>query len=250
MTSVDTDNSTADSLDTDSTPAFVYEVLRRRIISGTLTAGSELAQARVAEEFGVSRGPVREAFRLLQREGLIVTAVNLRARVSDLSAEEVDHLYALRVVNEALALRVSIPCFTDEELNHLQELAVEIAGSKPDNFDAWEQLHEQFHNLLVSHCGPSLSASLTLWSDFTERYRRVYVADRSGGWLLGSKEHLLLAQECSDRNADAAVTILARHLGRAGLMLVEKIDAEYKPVLINAAMSQVIPHPSRPHRLT
>ena len=194
MTSVDTDNSTADSLDTDSTPAFVYEVLRRRIISGTLTAGSELAQARVAEEFGVSRGPVREAFRLLQREGLIVTAVNLRARVSDLSAEEVDHLYALRVVNEALALRVSIPCFTDEELNHLQELAVEIAGSKPDNFDAWEQLHEQFHNLLVSHCGPSLSASLTLWSDFTERYRRVYVADRSGGWLLGSKGHLQIGR--------------------------------------------------------
>jgi len=229
-----------DSLVADSNPEFIYEVLRDRILSGVIPAGSDLVQARVADEFGTSRGPVREAFRLLQREGLIVAQVNLRAKVSELSAEEVDHLYALRVVNEALALRVSTPRFTNAELDRLNWLATAIASQKPDNFDEWEDLHEQFHNLLISHCGQSLQTSLTQWSDFTERYRRVYVADRSGGWVLGSREHLLLAEECAMRNADAAVNILAEHLGRAGLTLMAMIDPRHEPVLVRAAMEQVI----------
>ena len=239
MTSVDSPQAD-ESLVTDSTPEFIYEVLRGRILSGSIAAGSDLVQARVADEFGTSRGPVREAFRLLQREGLIVANVNVRAKVSELSAEEVDHLYALRVVNEALALRVSIPRFTPDELDRLSSLATAIASQKPDNFDEWEDLHEQFHNLLIGHCGPSLQTSLTQWSDFTERYRRAYVADRSGGWILGSREHLLLAEQCANRNADAAVNILAEHLGRAGLTLMAMIDPRHEPVLVRAAMEQVI----------
>ena len=228
-----------ESLVTDSNPEFIYEVLRDRILSGVITAGSDLVQARVADEFGTSRGPVREAFRLLQREGLIVTTVNLRAKVSELSAEEVDHLYALRVVNEALALRVSISRFNATELDRLNSLATAIASQKPDNFDEWEDLHEQFHNQLIAHCGQSLQSSLTQWSDFTERYRRVYVADRSGGWVLGSREHLLLAEACANRDADTAVSILAEHLGRAGLTLMAMINPRHEPVLVRAAMDQV-----------
>ena len=207
MTSVDSPQAD-ESLVTDSTPEFIYEVLRGRILSGSIAAGSDLVQARVADEFGTSRGPVR--------------------------------LYALRVVNEALALRVSIPRFTPDELDRLSSLATAIASQKPDNFDEWEDLHEQFHNLLIGHCGPSLQTSLTQWSDFTERYRRAYVADRSGGWILGSREHLLLAEQCANRNADAAVNILAEHLGRAGLTLMAMIDPRHEPVLVRAAMEQVI----------
>jgi len=223
----------------DNSPEAIYDVLRRAILSGQIAAGSDLVQAKVAVEFGVSRGPVREAFRLLQREGLIVSQVNIRARVSELSAQEVDHLYGLRVVNEALALRVSVPRFSADELGRLDELAQAIASSKPENFDEWERLHEQFHQLLIAHCGSSLQTSLALWSDFTERYRRVYVADRSGRWILGSREHLLLAQECANRNADAAVNILAEHLGRAGLTLMAMIDPRHEPMLVRAAMEQV-----------
>jgi len=223
----------------DASPEVIYDVLRARILSGQVQAGSVLVQVKIAEEFGVSRGPVREAFRLLQREGLIVSQVNLRARVAILSAAEVDHLYALRVVNEALALRVSVPRLSAAEIEQLMELATAVAGSQPEQFDEWEALHEKFHNLLISHCGPSLRESLTLWSDLTERYRRVYVSDRSGGWIHGSREHRLLAQACSRREAQTAINILAEHLGRAGLTLIAMIDPRYEPVLVRAAMEQV-----------
>ena len=229
-----------------NTPEAIYETLRTRILSGDIAAGSDLVQAKIAVEFGVSRGPVREAFRLLQREGLIVSEVNLRARVSALSAAEVDHLYALRVVNEALALSVSVPRFTADELKSLAKLATAIAGSKPENFNEWEALHEQFHNLLISHCGASLQASLRQWSDYTERYRRVYVSDRAGGWMLGSREHRLLANACTARDITGAVAILAEHLGRAGLTLIAMIDPRYEPVLVRAAMEQVSNSPAEP----
>ena len=102
-------------------PEAIYEDLRARILSGAIAAGADLVQVKVADQYGVSRGPVREAFRLLQREGLIVSEVNLRARVTELSADEVDHLYALRVVNECLALRVSVPLFCSAELDELDQ---------------------------------------------------------------------------------------------------------------------------------
>ncbi|MEI6230724.1 MAG: GntR family transcriptional regulator [Actinomycetes bacterium] len=232
----------------DNSPEAIYEALRSRILSGHIAAGSVLVQAKIAVEFGVSRGPVREAFRLLQREGLIVSEVNLRARVAELSAAEVDHLYALRVVNEALALSVSVPRFTADELTSLAKLATDIAGSEPENFNEWEALHEQFHNLLISHCGASLQASLRQWSDYTERYRRVYVSDRSGGWMLGSREHRSLATACSSRDVTAAVGILVEHLGRAGLTLIAMIDPRYEPVLVRAAMQQVSNAPPTSNR--
>ena len=54
-------------------------------------------------------------------------------------------------------------------------------------------------------------------------------------------EHLLLAQQCSDRDCDGAVRTLAGHLGRAGLTLVAQIDAHYEAVLVQGALAQVIP---------
>lgn len=90
-------------------PEAIYEHMRGRILSGALSAGPELTQVQAARAYGLSRGPVREAFRLLQHEGLIEAEVNFRARVTSLSTDEAEHLYAMRIVNECMALTVSIP---------------------------------------------------------------------------------------------------------------------------------------------
>jgi DNA-binding GntR family transcriptional regulator len=217
----------------------IYDDLRARILRGDIAAGTDLVQVTVAVEYGVSRGPVREAFRLLQREGLIVSRVNVRATVAELSADEAEHLYALRVVNECLALRVSVPRFVDAELDELDQLVTEVAESEPRGFLAWEEQHERFHALLLVHAGDRLRRSLAQWAEHTERYRRVYVSDGTSGWMLGATEHSLLAAACRRREADAAVELLARHLSRAGLMLIATIDPLHDPLLLRAAVSQV-----------
>jgi DNA-binding GntR family transcriptional regulator len=217
----------------------IHTYLRSRILSGELAAGSELSQAGVAKECGVSRGPVREAFRLLQNEGLIEAAVNQRARVTGLSVDDVEHVYALRVPNEALALTVSVPRFAAGELDELDRLVAEVGRSESAGFAVWEERHQRFHSLLVSHAGDRMRRSLAQWAEHTERYRRVYVSDAGGGWTQGAREHAELARLCRERDGEEAARLLARHLSRAALTLVASIDPTHDPVLLRAAVRQV-----------
>lgn len=217
----------------------IHAHLRSRILSGELAAGSELSQARVAKACGVSRGPVREAFRLLEREGLITAEVNQRARVTGLSVDDVEHVYALRVVNEALALTVSVPRFATEEFDEMEHLLSAVARSQSQGFDAWDAQHERFHMLLLAHAGARMIGSAAQWAEHTERYRRVYMSDQSGGWAQGAREHTELARLCRERDAEGAAHLLARHLSRAALTLVASMDPTHDPALLRAAVRQV-----------
>ncbi len=226
-------------VDPRNAPEAIHERLRAQILSGELAAGSELSQAQVAKDFGVSRGPVREALRLLQREGLIEAEVNHRARVTSLSLAEVEHVYALRVVTEALALTVSVPRLTASDLDELDRLAGEIGDPARRGFAAWEAAHQRFHALLLIRSGARLERSLAEWAQYTERYRRVYLADQAGGWTLGAGEHAELARVCRSADSAAASRLLARHLSRAGLSLVTSMDPTHEPALLRAAVRQV-----------
>lgn len=218
----------------------IHADLRGRILSGDIPPGADLSQARIAKERLVSRGPVREAFRLLQREGLIEVEVNQRARVTDLSVDEVEHLYALRVSNETLALGLSVPRFSAADLDELDRLVDAVAAAEGRGFDVWEGLHHRFHMGLVAHAGKRMLSSMALWAEHTGRYRKIYVGREGSGWTLGAREHSELARLCRERDARAAATLLARHLSRAGLALIASMDPAHEPALLRAAIRQAL----------
>lgn len=218
----------------------IHAELRGRILSGAIPAGSGLSQARIAKEYLVSRGPVREAFRLLQREGLIEVEVNQRARVTELSVEEVEHLYALRVSNETLALGLSVPRFTAADLDELDRLVDAVAEADGRGFDLSEGQHHRFHMRLVAHAGERMLRSMNQWAEHTGRYRKIYVSRDGSGWTLGAHEHAELARLCRQRDVAAASTLLARHLSRAGLALIASMDPAHDPALLRAAIRQAL----------
>lgn len=218
----------------------IHQRLRADILHGHRPPGTVISQVGVAAEFGVSRGPVREAFRQLEAEGLIEAQVNHRARVACLSISDLEHLYTLRVTNESLALAVSVPAFTTVELDQLDDLAARLARTDAHQvgFDDWDQLHQRFHALLLAHAGPKLQATAAEWAERTQRYRRAYVHE-AGGWTHGAAEHTTLARHCRDRDPEAAARLLARHLARAALTLVADMDPTHDPLLLRAAVRQV-----------
>lgn len=220
-------------------PELIYDRLRRQILTGELSADAQLSQAGVASELGISRGPVREAFRMLERDGLIETQVNQRATITSLSVPDLEHAYALRIVNESLALAVGVMAFTAVELDELDRLVGRVDEARGQPYDVWEHHHQGFHNMLLMHAGGRMRQSLAQWADHTERYRRVYVAQESGGWTLGVAEHTLLVDACRARDVNGATTLLARHLSRAALSLIAVIDPEHDPVLLRHAIRQV-----------
>jgi DNA-binding GntR family transcriptional regulator len=221
----------------DTTDA-IHARLRHDILTGELPAGTELAQAAVAKDHRVSRGPVREAFRLLQREGLLEVEVNQRARVPPLSVAEVEHLYALRTATETLAFRLAVPRLTPAGIAELGRLADAVAAAEPGPFEEWERHHHAFHMALVAPAGPRMLASITQWAEHAGRYRRSYV--RRDGWTLGAREHAELVRLCRDRDAAGAALLLTRHLSRAALALIGSMDPAHEPALLRAAIRQAL----------
>ena len=87
----------------------IADALRRDILDGVLAPGTRVRQERLAEEYGASRVPVREAIRVLEGEGLVTVVANTGAWVSRLSLAECDELYRVRERIEPLLIRMSIP---------------------------------------------------------------------------------------------------------------------------------------------
>src|SRR6266496_5730578 len=93
----------------------LHAYLRECILDGRLPPGTKLSQVALAEQLGVSRTPLREVLRMLQEEGLVEIEPNQRTRVAGLDPQELDDLYASRIVLETLALSMTIDTFSAAE---------------------------------------------------------------------------------------------------------------------------------------
>jgi DNA-binding GntR family transcriptional regulator len=217
----------------------VHKRLREAILSGELAAGAGLAQAQIAKELGISRGPVREAFRLLEREGLIIAEVNQRARVAPFSIEDLEQLYAVRIVTEALGVALSVSRFTPDELAALDAALAEMDALAGVDIVAWEEVHQRFHRLLARHAGARLERLIADCFEHAERYRRAYVTGEPRAWSQGAAEHREIVEACRARDAALASAQLARHLSRTALTVLMLVAPEHDPQIVRAAVRQV-----------
>jgi DNA-binding GntR family transcriptional regulator len=99
----------------------IYEQLSQAILYGSIPPGAWLRQNDLAEQFGVSRTPIREAMRALEQEGLIEIIPNHGARAAPLSLEVFEELYALRIGLEGLAARLSARMATSDDVATLRQ---------------------------------------------------------------------------------------------------------------------------------
>ena len=175
----------------------VHAHLRRLILDGHLQPGSTLSQVQLARSLGVSRTPLREAIRRLQEEGLIVAEVNHRARVVGLNPDELETLYATRILLSVLGLSVSMPRFTSRDLTSLERALADMhQASHDDNVEAWELAHHQFHERLHSHANPSLRTAINRLLDRSDLYRRVGLKIDPHRWTASDEDHIALLAAC------------------------------------------------------
>ena len=217
----------------------IHRALREAILRGDLPAGKFVSQVQIAKQFGVSRGPVREALRLLEREGLIEAEVNHRARVTPFSVEDLEQLYAFRIVAEGLSVTVSVPRFTEDELQRLRDLLAEMDRLAGTNVDEWEVAHREFHLALVAPAGGRMLRTIEQFIDHAERYRRVYIASGPRAWSVGAAEHAEIVEACAAREAALAGALLARHLSRTALTVFVTAAPDHDPAIVRAAVKQV-----------
>lgn len=142
------------------------DVIRERILTGTIPAGARIAEADLARQLSVSRTPVREALSRLAAEGLVELSPNRGARAASWSERELREIFELRLRLEPYAVRQAIPRLTGGQLDDLSRLAQSMLDAgRPgpaQNLAAIVDLNRQFHGLLVEVAGNApLASALT-----------------------------------------------------------------------------------------
>ncbi|HLW00150.1 MAG TPA: GntR family transcriptional regulator [Ktedonobacterales bacterium] len=217
--------------------AQVHKHLRQQILDGTIPPGTILSQVQLAQQLGVSRTPLREALRLLQEERLVLAEHNHRVRVADINLEEVESLYASRIMLEPLALALTIPHFTESDLDALAHTLQDMsAASAQHNTDAWEAANGRFHELLVIHAEERMRGSIKRSIEASERYCRIKFQTIPNAREVAEAEHAAIFAACCDRNVDSAVEQLALHLARSSLIIIAHVDPEYEPTAVRTAV--------------
>jgi DNA-binding GntR family transcriptional regulator len=224
----------------------LYQELRRRILIGELRPGAVLSQVKLADAFGTGRTPLREALRMLQREGLVEAEFNRRVRVAALSTSELDQIYACRVVVEAMAVRATVLRFDAPDLAQLRELQRAMESFMPnpgEQLAQWEEFHGAFHRLLISRAGDRIGHDAERLQDQAIRYRNVIGQQVPGLFEPGAIEHAALVVAAEQRDIERVAVILARHLARAGLALLAQVNPTYDAVALRQALQLVLRDP-------
>jgi GntR family transcriptional regulator, rspAB operon transcriptional repressor len=218
----------------------VYSSLRESILNGAIAPGSFLSQVRLASDLGVSRGPLREAVRMLQSEGLVEAEVNRRGRVSKFSIEDLEQLYAMRIVHEALALRISVSQFTKRDLEALRGHLRRMDALADHDLRAWQVVDREFHFALLAHVGDRMMRTIRELYDHADRYRWLYIKGMPRALSIAGEEHRKIVDGCTSGDPALAASELARHLARTALTVMTHHAPEHDPTTIRAAIRLAI----------
>src|SRR5581483_6008814 len=190
--------------------ARITAAIADRIIAGTLKPDAPLRQDHVAREFNSSHVPVREAFRQLEAQHLVVSLPRRGVRIAPLDAASIREIAEMRAALEVVALRQAALKLTPTHLANI-ELAL-IESDNAETLAEFEAANRAFHQALVAPCGmPRLLASLDGLQ--LANSRMVFATARHAGWQPRSnQDHRLILQALRARNFDHACSLLARHI--------------------------------------
>lgn len=187
----------------------ISRTLADRIISGELEPGERLRQDRFAEEFGASQVPVREAFRRLEAQGLVVSEPRRGVRVATFGLDDVREVAEMRAALEVLALRHAAPHMTPALFARAEEAI--RAGDKSQDVRSWEEANRTFHRLILEPCGmPRLLATIDDLHAASARF--LFASWRSEWEARTDHDHRAILAALKNGQVEQAAAILSRHV--------------------------------------
>lgn len=190
--------------------------IERLILSGDLAPGAKLAEAWLSERLGVSRGPIREAFRMLEEAGLVRQEKNRGVFVRDIPVDEAMEIYDLRAVMDELAGRRLAGTITPEQLKRARAIVDGLdQAARSGDADAYHLLNLEFHDTLIEFVGNRKMAAIyrKLVKELALFRRRNFV-DRS---MLphSAAEHRQMLKAIASGDPEAAGRAMFDHVMRS-----------------------------------
>ncbi|HET6499615.1 MAG TPA: GntR family transcriptional regulator [Amycolatopsis sp.] len=213
-------------LDQPSLVTLADQEIRRLILAGELAPGQRLYEAKLSEQLGISRPPLREALRVLAAQGIVRQTPRQGYRVVELSEQDVDEIYSLRAVLEQFALDLALPALRTEDLAELDTIMSRMwHAARTASEPAIVAANREFHLGLValarhkrlSHAYAAVMDQMQLCMSKNLRAE----AHQSGTLFEGCRRHERLLDAIRTRDPNQVRRELARHgertfLDRAG----------------------------------
>ena len=191
----------------------VFNRLREDILSGKYAEHEELKEMAIGEEMGVSRTPVREAFRQLELEGLIQIIPNKGAYVTGITEKDVKDIYMIRSLLEGLCARWATEHITEDKMEEMEEnVYLAEFHAKKGHMEQLAELDNRFHDILYESCNSKiLEHHLKDFHQYVLRVRKKTLANVSRG-NKSNEEHRMIMEAIRDKNADLAEQLAHQHM--------------------------------------
>jgi DNA-binding GntR family transcriptional regulator len=216
--------------------------LQARMLSGELPSGTRLRQAALAEEFGVSRTPVREALRKLQASGFVELRPNRGALVRGLSPREIRHAYEVRAELEGLAAELAAQRIRHDQLDRLHEAQAQFRealaraiearerrappGSRDEDPLLWVRANDQFHQVIQEAAGNDVLVAtlVNLHRSFPRDLTRIVLAESTTLLRENIREHEAILEAIERHEPPLARELMQRHVRRAGSLVTLRVE--------------------------
>ena len=188
----------------------VAELLRQRIFSRALAPGSWIDELKLAEEYGISRTPLREALKVLAAEGLVTMKVRRGAYVTEMSDQDLTDVYHLLSLLESDAAGDVAAHATEAQIKELQALHDELEAAAKEH-DRFFQLNEQFHMRLLEIAGNRWRNQMVADLRKVMKLNRHNSLLKSGRIQESLREHRDIMRSLAQRDAKATVRKMQAH---------------------------------------
>ena len=208
----------------------VYEELKMQILTGKITPGTRMMEVELAESMGVSRTPIREAIKQLEKEGLVTIEPRKGAYASQISVKDMVDILEVRQDMEGLAAHMAAYRMTPKQMKQLEAISIGYNKAVEDsNMMDMIKYDTEFHNLIVESCNNNiLKMMIDQLQELLLRFRYVYYDNIKRVEKMPS-EHTMIMEAIKDGRSDAARAAAEMHIERIKEMVMnDTIRHDYR----------------------
>ena len=199
----------------------ILENIRDAIVSGELKAGSHISEPELAERYGISRTPIREAFRQLESEGYLTVIPRRGVIVSEFSPKDIEEFYAIKSVMEGYAARRACEKLSEKDLGRLQAINNKLAElARTGDIKLFFKIHGDFHELFIKAADNEKLHELI--AGLITKFQRLRFTSLSlpGRMAISVQEHEKIIDAFRKKDADLAERLVRQNAEYGGQVLM------------------------------
>lgn len=219
----------------------ILETIRESILKGQLKPGEKVAEPELAERFGISRTPIREAFRQLESEGYLTVIPRKGAVVTALSERAVEEFYAIKSILEGYAAQMAAENMSEKDIEKLEQINQKLQELADDgDVKTFFRVHNEFHEVFIRAAGNE--KLLELINQLMMKFNRFRLASLSlpGRMEISVKEHEKIIRAFKRKDGAQADSLVRKTASFGGQVLIQSMAQSEGRAVESAILKKVV----------